>query len=190
LAEVHVLVTGYIGPQGPGQKVGSTVSLILDGDIRVVVDPGLVENRARILDPMRELGVSAEQITDVVLSHHHPDHTVNVALFPDARIHDHWAIYKDDTWTDREAEGFAISPSITLIETPGHTGQDITTLVSGSSGVTAFTHLWWTAAGPVEDPYAVDADLLHRNRARVLEIADIIVPGHGPAFVPDAETPR
>jgi hypothetical protein len=25
---------------------------------------------------------------------HHPDHTVNAALFPNARIHDHWAIYQ------------------------------------------------------------------------------------------------
>ncbi len=24
-------------------------------------------------------------------SHHHPDHTVNAALFPNARIHDHGA---------------------------------------------------------------------------------------------------
>ncbi len=50
-------------------------------------------------------------MTDVVLSHHHPDHTINAALFPSARYHDHWAIYQDDVWTSRDAEGFELSPS-------------------------------------------------------------------------------
>jgi len=56
--------------------------------------------------------------------------------------------------------------------------------------VVAFTHLWWSAQGPADDPYAVDPDLLHRNRARVLELAQLIVPGHGAPFAPTAETPR
>lgn len=51
-------------------------------------------------------------MTDVVFSHHHPDHTVNAALFPSARIHDHWAIYQGDLWISREAEGAVLSPSV------------------------------------------------------------------------------
>src|SRR5438067_2245581 len=110
--------------------------------------------------------------------------------FPRARFHDSWAIYQGDVWKGRPAEGFALSPSIRLIETPGHTPQDITTLVSTSGGTVAFTHLWWRATGPAEDPLASDPSALHRNRARVLEIAQLIVPGHGAAFKPSAETPR
>jgi glyoxylase-like metal-dependent hydrolase (beta-lactamase superfamily II) len=53
-----------------------------------------------------------------------------------------------------------------------------------------FTHLWWTDAKPVEDPYAPDAALLHASRARVLAFADLIVPGHGGPFTPSASTPR
>jgi glyoxylase-like metal-dependent hydrolase (beta-lactamase superfamily II) len=30
-------------------------------------------------------GPQASDMTDVVSSHHHPDHTVNAALFPEAR---------------------------------------------------------------------------------------------------------
>jgi hypothetical protein len=59
-----------------------------------------------------------------------------------------------------------------------------------SAGSVAFTHLWWSASGPAEDPLASDAPALHRNRARVLEIAGLIVPGHGAPFKPSAETPR
>jgi glyoxylase-like metal-dependent hydrolase (beta-lactamase superfamily II) len=133
---------------------------------------------------------SAADITDVVFSHHHPYHTLHAALFPQARFHDFWAIYRGDVWDSRPAEGFAISPSIRLIETPGHTPQDITTLFSTSDGRVAFTHLWWSAEGPAEDPYAQDPALLHANRARVLGLAQLIVPGHGAPFKPGPQTPR
>src|SRR5712691_11531528 len=74
--------------------------------------------------------------------------------FEGARFHDHWAIYEGDLWTSRDAEGFRISPGVSLIRTPGHTQEDITTLVETDSGLVAFTHMWWSADGPAEDPYA------------------------------------
>ncbi len=52
------------------------------------------------------------------------------------------------------------------------------------------THLWWTDAGPIEDPYAPDPAVLHASRARVLGFADLVVPGHGAPFVPSEATPR
>jgi len=184
-AEFRVLFMGYLG-----DHTASTVSFVRDGDVRVIIDPGMVPEAAGILDPLEELVESPEQITDVILSHHHPDHTLNAALFPRARIHDFWAIYQGDLWEWRAADGFALSPSIRLWGTPGHTPQDITTIVSTTEGTVAFTHLWWSGSGPVEDPYASDPSALHRNRARVLEVAGLIVPGHGAPFKPSVETPR
>ncbi|MGH3649800.1 MAG: MBL fold metallo-hydrolase, partial [Acidimicrobiia bacterium] len=67
---------------------------------------------------------------------------------------------------------------------------DITTMVEEDEGVVALTHLWWTATVPIEDPYATDPEALHRGRVRVIEVATTIIPGHGPMFVPDDETPR
>ncbi|HEV2457740.1 MAG TPA: hypothetical protein VGS80_05195 [Ktedonobacterales bacterium] len=128
--------------------------------------------------------------TDVVFSHHPPDHTLNAALFPNARVHDYWAIYQGDRWESRPAEGYQLAPSIRLIETPGHTPQDITTLVGTSEGIVALTHLWWHARGPAEDPLAADMAALHAGRARVLRVAALIVPGHGAPFVPGPDTPR
>jgi glyoxylase-like metal-dependent hydrolase (beta-lactamase superfamily II) len=158
--------------------------------VRVIIDPGMVPDFSSILEPLAALGVAPETITDVIFSHHHPDHTLNAALFPRARFHDNWAIYQNDTWQDRPAEGYELSPSIRLIETPGHTPQDITTLVGTSDGVVAFTHLWWSASGPADDPLADDMDAIHRNRERVLQVATQIVPGHGAPFTPDDSTPR
>jgi glyoxylase-like metal-dependent hydrolase (beta-lactamase superfamily II) len=78
---------------------------------------------------------------------------------------------------------------VRLIETPGHSPQDITTLAATAEGVVACTHLWWSSAGPADDPYAPDRELLRAGRERVLAIASLIVPGHGPAFRPDSSTP-
>jgi glyoxylase-like metal-dependent hydrolase (beta-lactamase superfamily II) len=189
MVELHVLCDGYVR-EGDELRVGSTVGFVRDGDSLVVIDPGMVTSSAAILDPLLALGVAAGDVTDVVLSHHHPDHTVNVALFPGARVHDFQAIYVDDLWIDRPAEGFELSPNVRLIETPGHTPQDITTLVTTGGGIVAFTHLWWMADGPADDPYTHDAAVLRTNRERVLGVASEIVPGHGPRFVPDEHTPR
>ena len=187
-AEFHVLFTGYIRERGT--RIASTVSFVRDGDIRVIIDPGIVPDPAAILRPLEAFVDSPERITDVIFSHHHPDHTLNAALFRRARFHDFWAIYRGDLWESRPAEGFLVSPSIRLIETPGHTPQDVTTLVLTSAGTVAFTHLWWSVEGPADDPYAADANLLHRNRARVIETAQLIVPGHGAPFTPTSTTPR
>lgn len=189
MVELHVLCDGYVH-EGDELRVGSTVGFVRDGDARIVIDPGMVTSTAAILDPLLALGVAQDDITDVVLSHHHPDHTVNVALFPRARIHDFQAIYLDDLWIDRQAEGFELSGNVSLIETPGHTPQDLTTLVTTENGVVAFTHLWWMAEGPADDPYSHAPAALHANRERVLTMAAEIVPGHGPRFVPDGSTPR
>jgi len=189
-ATVHVLLAGYAREDSDGEHVGSTVTLIQDGNVIVVVDPGLVASRSGLLTELASYGVQPESVTDVVFSHHHPDHTVNAALFPAARIHDHWAIYDGDLWISREADGYQLSPSITLIATPGHTAQDITTLAATPEGVHACTHAWWAADGPADDPLATDPAALPASRARILAVATEIIPGHGPAFRPDASTPR
>jgi len=182
-ARLDVLHTGYIGRTGDSSpmRVGSTVSLVRDGDLVAIVDPGLVPSPSAILEPLADLGVSVDEVTDIIISHHHPDHTVNIALFPDVRIHDHWATYHHDEWTSRPAEGLHLSDGVRLIETPGHTPQDITTLVDTEDGVAALTHLW-VVEGAGEDRLAIDPELLEANRARVLAIASIVVPGHGPPF--------
>lgn len=176
MAQLDILFTGYVSG-----GVAGTVSLIRDADRIIIVDPGMVPHRSVILDPLVALGVDLGDVTDVVISHHHPDHTWHIALFPHIRLHDYWATYTGDVWDSRPAEGFRVSPGVQLLETPGHTREDITTLVETEDGVAALTHLWWNGdiAG---DPRAWDLDRLLHHRTRVLEVADVIIPGHGPPF--------
>ena len=189
-AQVHVVHEGYARESAGQERVAGTVTLIIDGEAVIIVDPGMVASRDALLASLAEHGISPPAVTDVVFSHHHPDHTVNAALFLAARIHDHWATYDGDLWTSREAEGTQLSPSVRLIATPGHTSQDITTLAATADGVHACTHAWWGARGPASDPLATDPAALTASRARILAVASVIIPGHGPAFVPGASTPR
>ena len=170
--------------------MAGTVTLILDGDAVIVVDPGMVASREALLAALAAHGPQARDVTDVVFSHHHPDHTVNAALFPAARIHDHWAMYLGDRWVDRDADGTELGPSVRLLRTPGHTAEDISTVASTSGDVFVCTHAWWAANGPADDPLGSDAAALHASRELLLSFASVIVPGHGAAFRPGQSTPR
>ena len=178
MTTVDLLHAGYAG-----ERVASSVVLVRDGDALIVADPGMVRSRSLILDPLRELGVTPEAVTHVFLSHHHPDHTVNIALFPNAEIVDFWARYIDDQWLDMPGDGYHLSPNAELWLTPGHSDEDASLIVRADDGVYAMTHLWWHAdRGPDIDPVADDQDAINAGRQRVLAVADIVIPGHGGPF--------
>src|SRR4029078_1275739 len=103
MTTVDLLHAGYASA-----RVGSSIVLVRDGDARIVCDPGMVSSRSKILDPLRDLDVAPESITHVFLSHHHPDHTVNIALFANAEVVDFWARYKDDLWLHLEGDRYTV----------------------------------------------------------------------------------
>jgi glyoxylase-like metal-dependent hydrolase (beta-lactamase superfamily II) len=184
-ARIDVLLTGSLRP-----TVRSTCTLVRDGALIAVIDPGLAPSQAAILNPLSTLGLRPEDVTAVILSHHHPDHTINAALFPAAAVHDHWAVYRGDEWESRECEGAELSAAVRLIRTPGHSAEDLSTVIGSPDGVVVATHLWWTADGPADDPYAPDREVLRQSRERVLRLADLVIPGHGAPFTPTDATPR
>ena len=178
MTTVHLLHAGYAH-----DRVGSSVVLVRDGDALIVADPGMVANRSLILDPLTALGVAPGDVTHVFLSHHHPDHTVNIALFPNAEVVDFWARYKDDLWLDHDGDGYQLAPNSTLWLTPGHTAEDASLIVRADDGVYAMTHLWWKEdRTPEIDPLGDDQAAIEAGRARVLAEVDVVIPGHGSSF--------
>jgi glyoxylase-like metal-dependent hydrolase (beta-lactamase superfamily II) len=178
MASVHLLHAGYTG-----ERTASSIVLVRDRDALIVSDPGMVARRSLILDPLAKLGVDPAAVTHVFLSHHHPDHTMNVALFPNAEVVDFWARYRDDLWLDMPGDGYRLSPKAQLWLTPGHTAEDASLIVEADDGVYAMTHLWWHAdRTPELDPYADDQPAIDAGRERVLAVADVVIPGHGGAF--------
>jgi glyoxylase-like metal-dependent hydrolase (beta-lactamase superfamily II) len=175
---VDLLTAGYAG-----ERVASSVVLVRDGDVSIVADPGMVASRSRILDPLAALGVSPSEVSHVFLSHHHPDHTVNIALFPNAEVVDFWARYRDDLWLDHAGDGYRLSPRTQLWLTPGHTEEDATLIVEADDAIYALTHLWWRGdRTPAVDPLAWDQAALERGRERVSAMAEVVIPGHGDPF--------
>jgi glyoxylase-like metal-dependent hydrolase (beta-lactamase superfamily II) len=126
-------------------------------------------SRALILEGLAKAGVAPDDVTHTFINYH-PDHTVNIALFPNAEVVDFWASYRGDLWRDR-AEEYDIVPGITVLRTPGHTGTYV------------LTHLWWLEdMTPETDLLAWDQAKLEASRQKGLAIADWIIPGHGRVF--------
>lgn len=178
-AAYHLLHAGYVRDDG----VAGSVSLVIDDDATIVVDPGMVADRDLILAPLRRHGIEPERVTHVVITHHHPDHTLNIGLFPNAEVVDFWARYRGDQWLDHDGDGHRVSSHARLLLTPGHTNEDATLLVETDAGVVACTHAWWHSdRTPEIDPLADDQDALAASRERILAEADLVVPGHGEPF--------
>jgi glyoxylase-like metal-dependent hydrolase (beta-lactamase superfamily II) len=187
-ARVDRVLDGSLTSTGGG--VVSSCTLIRDGDRVIVVDPGMAPSASSILDSLAALGVSPEDVTDVILGHHHPDHTLHAGHFPRAAVHDHWAIYRGTAWEDSNADGRELTNSVVLARTPGHTAEDIAVIAGTDDGLVVTTHAWFHASSTVDDEDPEDPDQLHASRAAILDVADRIVPGHGPAFAPSTTTPR
>jgi glyoxylase-like metal-dependent hydrolase (beta-lactamase superfamily II) len=66
-----------------------------------------------------------------------------------------------------------VAPGIRVVRTPGHTDEDASLVVETDHGSYVLTHLWAFAdIKPGED------DSEHKKK--MLQIADWIIPGHGP----------
>lgn len=193
MTTVTVLIEGYVRPiEGrqliPGvaadgaRNVAGTVTLIQSEHAIVVADPGMVTERALIVEALNKAQVAPEDVTHVFISHHHPDHTVNIALFPNAEVVDFWARYKGDLWQDH-GDAYDVAPGITVLRTPGHTEEDASLMVKTDAGTYVLTHLWWLEdMTPETDPLAWSQAHLDASRQQVLALADWVIPGHGKMF--------
>ncbi len=187
MATVDVLVTGHVEQTDTGESsVHPTISLVRDGDLVIVVDPGILSDPSLLTLALQGHGLTAGDVTHVFVTHHHIDHTRNIGMFPRARVVDVDSVYDGSLWLEHDGDGYHLSDDVRVIETPGHAAECAALLVTTGEGVVALTHAWWFAdMTPVEDPLAWDQAALERSRARLLEVADIVVPGHGPAFRPE-----
>lgn len=185
MTKVTVLVEGYV--KDGGQTVQGTVTLVQDEDCNIVVDPGMTREPNAISDALADNNLKPEDVDIVFITHHHPDHTRFIGLFPKAKVVDYNSIYDGDQWFD-SGDGYELTPHIKLIHTPGHTSEDATLIVSNVTNIPeknpctiAICHLWWFK-GKDDDPTAENMEQLRASRAKVEGIADYIVPGHGGMF--------
>lgn len=91
---VEALLDAHNYPDGI-QHVPIDVMLVVSGENLVLIDTGLgggADTPPRLLSTLELIGVQPEDVTNVILSHFHPDHTGSVSdtnglVFPNASIH-------------------------------------------------------------------------------------------------------
>ena len=158
--------------------------------------------RAELLAALRAHGIAGSDVDAVFLSHFHFDHAVNYRLFPNATIylHERELHYARSEWerdlavpiellADLEgtgrlellsgAEGTVLG--LEWLLTPGHTAGLCSLLVREAGGVTALAsdavkHRGELVAG--ESQMAWDRAASRKSIARLLELADLVIPGH------------
>jgi len=185
MAEVKVLIKGWTNAdslqKGEEENDACTTSLIRNGKIIGVVDPGIMDDKQTLVDVLKQEGLKLEDITHVFITHSHIDHFRNVGMFPaKTPVVEFWGVWtgnKVSDWVDQFSE------NIKIIKTPGHSNDGLAFLVETKKGKVAICgDVFWKENYPDHDPYAVDMTELRKSRKKVLQIADYIIPGHGYIF--------
>jgi glyoxylase-like metal-dependent hydrolase (beta-lactamase superfamily II) len=180
MGEVKVLVKGYTSNDSGDEKTQATISLIRDGDIIMVVDPGVLEREQVLIDALKKQGLKINDVNYVALTHSHLDHYRNIGLLPTAKTLEFYGIWNKNTVIDWKED---FTDNIKIIKTPGHSRTGISFLVNTAQGKIAVVgDVFWKENYPETDPYADDMKKLIKSRKLVLKLADFIIPGHADMF--------
>lgn len=178
--KVIVLCEGFIRRDGKAILEAHGSSTLVDrGEHRIVVDTSSAAYRPRIMDSLERLGILPEEIDCIINTHDHHDHDSNNDLFPKARL----IIYHDEP--AQEGEEQIIDKEVRLVRTPGHTPGSVSVFVEsdrkyaivGDAIPTIDNYLKGVPPG-----FNYDPEKALRSMRRIIDWADVVVPGHGPAF--------
>ena len=156
--EIDILVQGFPGKTVCHGLLGWSTIVLLRGRGRVaLVDVGSFGIRGSLIAQLQRHGLTPRDVTDVLLTHAHWDHSVNWTLFAHARVviggaELDWAVQQPWGETSvpelymrelagwpslhRAGDGEAVLPGITAHLAPGHTpGCLIYVLEGGASDV-------------------------------------------------------
>ena len=179
MTEVKILLEGYASIDSGGRSC-STVALVRDGDIVMVIDPGTLPSQKVLIDALKKEGLGINDVNLVGITHSHMDHYRNIGMFPNAKVIDYWGWWDNDLYLECDGN---VSENISITETPGHSYDNITFLVKTEKGKIGICgDVFWKKDFPEKDPFAQDLKELDKSRKKVLEIADYIIPGHGKMF--------
>lgn len=189
--KVTILVEGYAHSNSDGSYTASpTTTLIETENKKILVDPGT--NAKKLLEALEKNNLAVKDISFIYLSHYHPDHFLNIRLFPDIDIYDggiRWSGDQEYFYSD-----FLPETDIEILKTPGHSPEDASLLVNTLDGIVCIAPdvFWWEDGMQksetledllsLEDPFATDKEALLNSRKLVLEKSDFVIPGHGKIF--------
>jgi len=189
LATVKVLLRGYFKWLGLGKeefKASSTVTLIQDNGINILVDTGGGEVEKKLIQTLKKQGLDPKDINYVILTHHHLDHTANKHLFKNAIITDWLTSYKKNKFVvdyDILTKGRnIITPNVSIKSTPGHAMDEGSVIVVTEKGIVAIAGDLFFNDQSERNIFIHDKKDFEKSRQEILKLADYIVPGHGGIF--------
>ncbi|OGY42226.1 MAG: hypothetical protein A2Y67_01785 [Candidatus Buchananbacteria bacterium RBG_13_39_9] len=189
LAQVKILLPGYfkwLDKLGRKFKASSTVTLIRDGRVNILVDTGHHQVEKKLVVALRREGLKPNDIHYVIITHHHPDHVANNHLFKKATITDVLTSYKGDQFKvdlDLLLKGKnIITPNVYIISTPGHELDECTVMAKTEKGIIAVVGDIFWAKQKEKNIMVKDKKELAKSQAKVVKLADYIIPGHGGMF--------
>ena len=193
LPRVFLLKSGSIERDQAGNILDarSSVTLIKTERGWIIVDTGQVGDEEEILKALADLGLEKSDIDIIVNTHSHPDHCANNRLFSRAKT-----IYPKD--------GELIAPGVRALATPGHSPDSISVVVDATiqqGDEMAPTSRRVVIAGDAlptlgnfqkRVPPAVHYDraLAVASMNKIIEMADIVIPGHDRPFSLQEESPE
>ncbi|XP_023949047.2 metallo-beta-lactamase domain-containing protein 1 isoform X1 [Bicyclus anynana] len=192
MCDIVVLHDGYSALKSTEEMSANCTCTLIKGRNNIIIDTMTPWDTDKIVSGLKQNNVTADDINYVVSTHGHSDHIGNNNIFLKAKHIVGFSIsFKDSYYIHPFQEGkeFIIDDYVKVIPTPGHTLSDVTVLAISSEKETfaiagdlfekfediADPSLWLDAGS--EDPTQQ-----RRNRLKVAQLADWIVPGHGPKF--------
>lgn len=154
----------------------SSVTLIQDNKTNILVDTGGKGFAKEIISNLKKEKLTPQEINYVINTHNHLDHIWNNAYFENAKfISSAGILDKKFTWGHLPIK---IGENIEIIPTPGHSKDSCSVIVKTEKGVYAI--VGDLVHGDIKHipSFEKDKDTIIKNKAKILAIADYIVPGH------------
>lgn len=118
MTKVDILIQGYPGKSLCHGGLGwSTIALLRGGSRTILIDVGAFAVRPEFGRQLKAAGVAPEDVTDVVLTHAHWDHSVNYTLFPNAEV---WIGRVEMDWATSVPPGFNPLPELYVQDLARH----------------------------------------------------------------------
>lgn len=112
--ELDIIVQGYPGKSVCHGGLGwSTIALLRGEGRAALVDVGSFAQRGPIRERLKARGLALEDVTDVILTHSHWDHSVNWVMFPNATT---WIGAEELAWSVAQPWGHATVPELYVRE--------------------------------------------------------------------------
>ncbi|XP_072763161.1 metallo-beta-lactamase domain-containing protein 1 isoform X2 [Anoplolepis gracilipes] len=193
--EIVVLFDGYSTKLPNGSMDANCTCTLIKGPKLIIIDTMTAWDRGKLVQALAEHDIEPENIDYVVCTHSHTDHIGNNNLFTNA-IHIVGLVVQQGTifFEDpRIPNGYELCSGVKVIATPGHTVEDITVLVEttrdGEKTLFAVTGDLFEKEEDILEPSIWKSlgmpELVKTQsvmRSRVINLADFIIPGHGPMF--------